>query len=276
MPAKLADRLAVCSWSLQPESPHDLTEKLGRAGVMRTQLALVPLIESPSLWGDAVSQLTAGGVGVVSGMFGTLGEDYSTLESIRVTGGVVPDELWEQNFDRAMQVADLAGSLGLRTVSFHAGFIPHERDDPDFAKLADRVRRIAQRFDAHDIALLLETGQESADSLLAFLHAVEQPNLGVNFDPANMILYGMGDPIASLRTLMPHVRQVHIKDAQPADAPGAWGREVAVGQGAVDWSAFVTVLQDGGYEGDLVIEREAGDQRVADIKAAAELITSLA
>jgi len=276
MPAKLADRLAVCSWSLQPESPHDLTEKLGRAGVMRTQLALVPLIESPSLWGDAVSQLTAGGVGVVSGMFGTLGEDYSTLESIRVTGGVVPDELWEQNFDRAMQVADLAGSLGLRTVSFHAGFIPHERDDPDFAKLADRVRRIAQRFDALDIALLLETGQESADSLLAFLHAVEQPNLGVNFDPANMILYGMGDPIASLRTLMPHVRQVHIKDAQPADAPGAWGREVAVGQGAVDWSAFVTVLQDGGYEGDLVIEREAGDQRVADIKAAAELITSLA
>jgi len=276
MPAKLADRLAVCSWSLQPESPHDLTEKLGRAGVMRTQLALVPLIESPSLWGDAVSQLTAGGVGVVSGMFGTLGEDYSTLESIRVTGGVVPDELWEQNFDRAMQVADLAGSLGLRTVSFHAGFIPHERDDPDFAKLADRVRRIAQRFDAHDIALLLETGQESADSLLAFLHAVEQPNLGVNFDPANMILYGMGDPIASLRTLMPHVRQVHIKDARPADAPGAWGREVAVGQGAVDWSAFVTVLQDGGYEGDLVIEREAGDQRVADIKAAAELITSLA
>jgi sugar phosphate isomerase/epimerase len=276
MSVSLNERLAVCSWSLRPESPYDLGEKLGQTGVMRTQLALVPMLESPSLWGDAPTQLADAGIAVVSGMFGTLGEDYSTLESIRMTGGVVLDELWDQNFDRAIQIADLAGSLGLTTVSFHAGFIPHERQDPDFAKLADRVRQIAQRFDAHDVALLLETGQESADSLLAFLHAVEQPNLGVNFDPANMILYGMGDPIASLRTLMPHVRQVHLKDAQPADAPGTWGREVPVGLGAVDWSAFVAVLQDAGYEGDLVIEREGGEQRVADIKAAAETILALA
>ncbi len=276
MPESVKERLAVCSWSLEPGSPAELIAQLKAVGVPRTQLALVPLIESPSLWGDAPAALADAGIAVVSGMFGTYGEDYATLDSIRLSGGVVSDELWAQNFDRAIQVADLAGSLGLAVVSFHAGFIPHEREDPDFQKLADRVRQFAQRFDAHGITLLMETGQESADSLLAFLHAVEQPNLGVNFDPANMILYGMGDPIAALRTLLPHVKQVHIKDALAADAPGSWGKEVPVGQGQVDWPAFVNVLRDGRYAGDLVIEREAGPQRAADIKAAAELIQEVA
>ncbi|MFZ4576545.1 MAG: sugar phosphate isomerase/epimerase family protein, partial [Phycisphaerales bacterium] len=95
--------------------------------------------------------------------------------------------------------------------------------------------------------------------------------VGVNFDPANMILYGMGDPVESLRALMPHVMQVHLKDATPSATPGQWGAEVPLGAGAVDWSSFFATLRAAGYAGDLCIEREAGEQRIEDIRTALAL-----
>jgi sugar phosphate isomerase/epimerase len=90
-----------------------------------------------------------------------------------------------------------------------------------------------------------------------------------------MILYGMGDPVEAVRVLMPHVRQVHVKDAVPAKRAGAWGEEVPAGTGAVDWKAFFGVLRDGGYAGNLVIEREAGEDRVGDVVKAVEMIRTL-
>ena len=95
---------------------------------------------------------------------------------------------------------------------------------------------------------------------------------GVNFDPANMILYGMGDPVEALRALLPHVLQVHVKDATPTAEPGTWGAEVPAGTGAVDWPAFFAVLSGAGRPIDLMIEREAGGTRVADIATARELV----
>src|SRR5690606_21905574 len=121
----------------------------------------------------------------------------------------------------------------------------------------------------------METGQETAAALDRFLAALDRPNVKVNFDPANMILYDKGDPIAALRTLLPHIAQVHVKDAARTTTPGTWGREVPVGDGEVDWPAFVSTLEDGGFDGHYVIEREAGDDRVADVTTAATRITSL-
>jgi len=99
--------------------------------------------------------------------------------------------------------------------------------------------------------------------------------VGVNFDPANMILYDKGDPIEALRTLGPWIRQVHIKDATRTKIPGTWGEEVVAGTGEVDWPAFFAALDQVGFKGDFCIEREAGNQRVADIRAARELIENL-
>jgi sugar phosphate isomerase/epimerase len=90
----------------------------------------------------------------------------------------------------------------------------------------------------------------------------------VNFDPANMILYGMGDPVAAVRVLAPWIRQVHIKDALPAGRAGEWGQEVQAGTGAVDWPAFIGALRDLGRPLDLVIEREAGAARSGDVRVA--------
>src|SRR5690606_13028757 len=145
-------------------------------------------------------------------------------------------------------------------------------DDPTFAKLAGRVRWVADTFAGEGATLLLETGQETAEVLSAFLEAVDRPNVGVNFDPANMILYAKGDPVASLKQVLPHVRQVHIKDAKRTEQPGTWGKEVAVGQGDVDWPAFLQTLQQGGYVGNLIIEREAGNTRIQDIRTAADVL----
>ena len=97
----------------------------------------------------------------------------------------------------------------------------------------------------------------------------------MNFDPANMILYDKGDPLEALRALGPWIRQCHIKDARRTRVSGTWGEEVTVGTGEVDWTAFLATLDELGFHGDLCIEREAGNQRLADIRAARVHLESL-
>jgi sugar phosphate isomerase/epimerase len=99
--------------------------------------------------------------------------------------------------------------------------------------------------------------------------------VGVNFDPANMILYDKGDPIDALKTLAPYLKQCHIKDANRTTQPGEWGEEVQTGTGQVDWKAFLSALDGLGYDGVFAIEREAGEQRVEDILAAKKYICGL-
>ena len=271
----LSDRLAVCSWSLQPTSPADLVTKLESTGIRRVQLALDPVRETPGVWGETASLFHQKGITIVSGMFGCVGEDYSTLETIRMTGGIAPDATWEQNWNNIRATAALAQQLRLKLVTFHAGFLPHEETDPNFAKMLRRLAETADVFQATNIALGLETGQETAPVLVRLLQKLKRPNVGVNFDPANMILYDKGDPIAALRVLGPWIRQVHIKDARRTKVPGTWGEEVAAGTGEVDWRAFFAVLRELKYTGDFVIEREAGSQRVADIRTAREMVAKL-
>jgi L-ribulose-5-phosphate 3-epimerase len=273
----LSDRLAVCSWSLQPVSADDFFQKLAATGIPRVSIALDPVRENTGgAWANFKERCAQQGVACVSGMMTAIGEDYSTLDSIKRTGGVVPDEHWEGNWRNFQANADLATRLGLKFVMFHAGFLPHEESDPAFAKLVDRLSRVAALFAARDIAVGFETGQETADTLATFLHKLNRPNVGINFDPANMLLYDKGDPITALRTLGPWLRQCHLKDATRTKVPGTWGEEVVLGTGQVDWRAFFRVLGELKFTGDLAIEREAGTQRVADIRTARTYLETLA
>jgi len=264
----LSERLAVCSWSLQPADADDLAAKLKATGIRRVQLALGPLRDSLAGWEQTKKLLRQNEIVVVSAMFGCVGEDYSTLESIRLTGGIAPDATWEQNRKNIRASATLAAELGQKLVTFHAGFLPHEESDPAFAKMLQRLTEVADVFAAEKIDVGLETGQETAPVLAALLQKLNRPNAGVNFDPANMILYNKGDPIEALRTLGPWIRQVHIKDAARTRTPGTWGEEVTVGEGEVDWLAFFATLKQLDFSGNFVIEREAGARRVADVRAA--------
>ncbi len=265
-------RLGVCSWSLQPTSPDDLARKATAAGVLAVQLDLEPLRRGD--WDADVTRQRLGGarVAVLSGMMSMAGEDYATLDTIRATGGLRPDATWPDNRAAARECALLARRLDLDLVSFHAGFLPHDAHDPERAVLLDRLREVVDVFADEGVHVALETGQESADTLLAVLDELDRPTAGVNFDPANMILYGMGEPVDALRALAPHVRQIHVKDARRTERPGTWGTEVPAGTGEVDWPSFFGVVRERLPGVDLVIEREAGEQRVEDVRVARDLV----
>ena len=271
----LQQRLAVCSWSLQPENPRQLVDQLKAIGIHRLQLALDPLRTQPQTWSSIPELCAQNQIEIVSGMFGTVGEDYSTLESIRLTGGILPDSTWDENWENIQVIADLAGKLRLPLVTFHAGFLPHDENDPEFEKLQHRVRLVADVFAAKNIHLAFETGQEAADALRRFLEKLGRHTVGVNFDPANMILYDKGNPIDALRTLKPWLRQCHIKDANRTRTPGTWGEEVVTGTGQVDWRVFFSTLLEQQFAGYLAIEREAGNQRLQDIRTARDFVIGL-
>jgi len=284
MRTQTADQIGVCSWSLQATGPQDLAQKVKTLGLSKLQLGLTPHRDDPGTWEGVQEILGESGISIVSGMFSTIGEDYSTPEAIRKTGGIVPDEHWEGNRTVAEAAAGLARQMGLKLVSTHAGFLPHEQSDPAFDKLCGRVAALARIYSEIGEFLLLESGQESAETLLVFLDEMTKrsaPNVTVNFDPANMILYDMDEPIEALRKLVPHVQQVHVKDAKRTTVKGQWGEEVVVGTGQVDWTSFVRTLAENDYQGDYIFEREAGDNRVEDIakgiavlKAAMEKVAS--
>jgi len=135
---------------------------------------------------------------------------------------------------------------------------------------------VADLFKRQDISLAFETGQESAGTLLEFLEKLDRPNLGVNFDPANLILYEKGDPIEALKTLAPRLKQCHLKDAVQTSRPGTWGEEVPVGAGQVNWERFFQTLAQIDFTGYLAIEREAGNQRLQDIATARDFVEAVA
>lgn len=199
-------------------------------------------------------------------------EDYTTMETIKVTGGIVPDEHWENSKKMTFDSIDIAAGMGVDYVTFHFGFLDLS-DKAYNAKLLDRAKAIADRASKKGVEVLMETGQESAAELKQFLEELKCPAMGVNFDPANMIAYDKGDPIESVHTLAAYIRHVHIKDALHVKVPGEFGEEVPWGDGDVGPGRFLEALKQIKFSGVLAIEREAGDERMRDIKTAIERLT---
>ncbi len=266
--------LGLCSWSLRGTDAPALVTRLRTLEIEFVQLALVPCIDDER-WAGGVEYLRGEGIGIVSGMLSMAGEDYSTLGSIALTGGVRSDAHWGENLDRALRVAEFANKHAIDLVTLHAGFIPHTHGDRLRAVMLDRLRTVADIFAQRGIAIALETGQEAAETLAEALDELDRPTVGVNFDPANMILYGMGDPVEAVARLSPWLRQVHIKDATPTLHPGTWGTEVAVGSGSVEWTPFLDSVKRARTptrQIDLIIERESGACTDDDIVAARDLV----
>ena len=136
--------LAVCSWSMRPADAGQLVERVTQSGVTAVQLALVPLVDAPKVWGESVTRLRDAGIRIESGMFAPRGEDYSSIPRIRDTGGLRADALWQENQALAAKVARVARDIGLSLVTFHAGFIPHDAGDPlrGFRLLKPWVRQV--------------------------------------------------------------------------------------------------------------------------------------
>lgn len=207
------------------------------------------------------------------------GESYADIPTVRRTIGFVPQNTRQARERRTEEVSRFANAIGVGSIATHIGCIPEDREDPDYQDIVDMVRRLCDFADGLNQSFALETGQEPAANLKVFLQDVDRPNLGINFDPANMILYGTGDPIEALGTLGPHVMSVHCKDGNwpPPGDPDALGKEKALGDGSVDLPAFLQTLSKIGYTGPLAIEREASDpeRRLRDIRSAIQLLRQL-
>ena len=237
--------VGVCSWSVQ--------ENIAPLEELRLQHVHLHYKSAPR-----------SGWTITSTMIGFPQEDYSTLDSIRRTGGIVPDAEWPRNRQLFIEATKITADLGVKFLSMHAGFLEHT------GKFYDRIRNLADIAGESGITVLLETGQESAADLRRFMEELNHPALGINFDPANMILYNKDEPKSAVGILAPWVRHVHIKDAIRTKIPGQWGQEVPWGDGEVSAAEFLATLQAIGFKGALAIEREAGENRFGDIKLALE------
>ena len=262
--------VGVCSWSLQT-GVAGVTEAMEKIGLSHVHLGVRAAVEEG---GEKVREsISKQDWTVSSTMIDFPQEDYSSLEAIKVTGGVVPDEHWNLNRALFMGAVDVTTELGVKYLSMHAGFI--DESQPEYAKkFFERMKILADAAGENGIELLLETGQETAVELKKFLEELNHPAVGVNFDPANMILYDKGEPIEALKILSPWIKHIHIKDGIRTKEPGTWGAEVPWGEGEVGEEQFLKTLGEIGFEGTIAIEREAGDDRFGDIKAAAEKLAT--
>ena len=269
-----AERIGVCSWSYQ-RPLREVADEMAKIGVKGIDLALTPFVapdgrhgveEGEEALAFAKAQFASGAWRLFATMISFPQEDYSTLDTIRKTGGVVPDDCWPRNREIAAAAAELSGTLGAPYMLFHAGFLD-ESNPAAYAAYVERVSFVRDACARAGVQLILESGQETAEDLARFLRDV--PGLYVNFDPANMILYGKGRPMEALETLVPWIRKIHVKDADATAVPGTWGTERPWGEGQVGGAAFIDALNGLGFTGNLTIEREGGDDRVGDIARAA-------
>jgi sugar phosphate isomerase/epimerase len=207
------------------------------------------------------------------------GEDYADIPTVERTVGFIPESTRAQRVERTLRLSDLAAELGVPGIGCHVGFVPEDTSARAYVAVRDDVRRICAHAAQRGQTFALETGQEPAHVLLSFIRDVDASNLRINFDPANMILYGTGDPIEALGLLAPFVETVHCKDGDwpPQGIPGALGAEKPLGEGSVGMDRFVAKLKEIGYKNPLIIEREASDpvQRMVDIQSAIALLARL-
>jgi sugar phosphate isomerase/epimerase len=259
--------VGVCSWSLQVKSIPELRRLLDRLGINVVQIACGDPHHAAWEEGDRMPEAArAAGFQMTGAMLGFPGEDYTTPQTIQKTGGFGDPALRPERLERFQWALDRTRALGLTDLMLHAGFIP-EPGTPDRKPFLDTLARVSELARGKGVAVAFETGQETADLLRLTLDELRCPNLKVNFDPANMLLYDKGDPIRAVEILGPDIRSVHVKDAIRTKVPGTWGEEVALGQGQVNIRKFVETLKKVGYRGPLCIEREVGnqEQRLADV-----------
>lgn len=260
-------------------NPGETLRDLKSMGVRCGQMGIpgdMPLNGAAAAWKQALEEER---FSVVTVFAAYSGESYADIPTVQRTVGFVPPDTRAEREARTLAVSDFAAELGVPSIATHIGFVPEDRLAEDFIAVREVVRRVCDHAATHRQTFALETGQESADALLDFLLFTNRQNLGINFDPANMILYGTGDPISALQTLAQQVLTVHCKDGDwpPKGSPGALGEEKPLGQGSVGMERFIDKLKEIRYKGPLTIEREESDpaQRSRDILMAVGLLRRL-
>jgi len=234
---------------------------------------------TPATANEFLSRLKAASITISAVFAGFEGESYADIPTVTRTVGLVPPETRAARVRELKEISDFTRLLGVNVTALHLGFVPHDTRDPLYGQIVAVTRDVCDHCRANGQALHLETGQETAEALLQFITDVGRENLFINFDPANMILYGTGEPIAALKQVGQYVRSVHCKDGKWAARPGQeWGVEVPLGQGDVGMENYLRTLKEIGYTGPLTIEREIPqdpERQKAEIGHAIRLLSQL-
>jgi len=186
-----------------------------------------------------------------------------------LTIGLVPRQYRDARIAQIKKTSDFAKQCGVPAVQTHCGFIPENPNDPVYKEAVDAIRTVAAYCKRNGQSFRCETGQETPITLFRAIKDVGLDNVGVNFDAANLILYGKANPVDALDILGPLVQGIHAKDGLYPTDPRELGREVPIGQGKVNFPAFIRRLKEIGYGGPLTIEREiSGSKQIEDVRAA--------
>jgi sugar phosphate isomerase/epimerase len=261
--------------TLRPEGPS--LKEVADFGLKCCQL----VSWKPEFWTERLAarvreESAATGVRITAFWAGWPGPAVWDLIEGPATLGLVPWDYRQERVAALKEAGDFAKQLGVPAVITHLGFIPESPVGALFGEVAETVGGVAEHLKSLGLEFWFETGQETPVTMLRMIQQVGTGNLGVNLDPANLILYGKGNPIDALDVLGEYVRNVHAKDGLYPSDPMRLGREVKVGQGRVRFPEFVKRLAELGFAGEFIIEREiSGDQQRKDIAETVEYLRGL-
>ena len=214
---------------------------------------------------------------VISGVWrGWTGPQAWNFTDGPLTLGLVPVEYREQRLVDLKCGSDFAEMLGVKKVITHMGFLPENPKYPEYQPVVDVIKEIAEYCKAKGQYLLFETGQETPVTLLRTIERVGTGNLGINLDPANLIMYGKANPVDAIDVFGKYVMELHGKDGVYPTNGDNLGDEVPIGEGKVHFDVLIPRLREAGFDGSIIIEREiSGDQQIADIKRAKDILSKI-
>jgi sugar phosphate isomerase/epimerase len=255
-------------------SPREALQTVRDLGLDHIQLQYPAHLDSDAGIQEIQSAASEYSIDITTVFCGFAGESYDDIPTVQKTVGLVPRATRAERVRKIDDISRFAQKLNVNRVAAHIGFIPEE-DGKERDELTQIVQQICDNLAARGQVFALETGQETASGLLHFIEMVARPNLKVNFDPANMILYGNDEPIAATEKLFAHIDGVHCKDGCWPTEEGKLGEERPWGEGDVSARRWVETLLQLGYRGTFTIEREiSGEQQKRDIAQAREMLES--
>lgn len=194
----------------------------------------------------------------------------------QTTLGLIPVAYRYDRMKELIKGAQFAQKIGVSDVITHCGYLPENPCSTEFAEIVSCLKWLIKEYEKYGCNFLFETGQETPVTLLRTIQEVGLDNVGINLDPANLILYGKANPVDALDIFGKYVRNIHGKDGLYPTDGRFLGKEVPLGEGKVNYPAFIKRLAEIGYDGPITIEREiSGEQQKEDIKHACVLLKKL-
>ncbi len=254
--------------------PESALKKVYDLGLPTAQVGVETF--EPELATRLRAALDRHGIEATSLVIGGPGPEVYDFYQGPLTIGFVPRQWRARRVEHALKASDFAKRCGIPAVQTHCGFLPENPNDPDYKDTVKAIREVASRCKENGQNFRYETGQETPITLLRAIEDVGLDNQGINFDLANLILYGKANPVDAIEIIGPHVQGIHAKDGLWPTTTHELGKEVPIGQGKVDFPIIIRRLKELNYSGAVTIEREiSGPQQVDDVRAAKDYLEKL-